>query len=161
MLDILSVDLQGIWYGGKEVEESTLGLFEHDGVLILFVRQALQESIHVESIQLAATLLLSCWATKILPIRVKQARETSYKSCSDSICVESSGADERYVAQAATVRDGGAARALVDAITLSFLFADRADRCCVVGLPYKTVSLNPDRRIGVADRLHQHIWHDG
>jgi hypothetical protein len=47
------------WSGGLDL---TLRLLQHNSVLLLFMRQAFDESIHIKAINLSAALLLSRWS---------------------------------------------------------------------------------------------------
>lgn len=41
---------------------STLRMFQHSEILLLFIGQASEKSIHVKAVQLATALLLLCWS---------------------------------------------------------------------------------------------------
>jgi hypothetical protein len=79
---------------GVGVEKLTLRLLQHRNVLVLFMRQAFHESIHVETINLSTVLLLSRRSIQVLPICKEQACEASYKRCSYSIGMERRRTDQ-------------------------------------------------------------------
>jgi len=67
----------------------SLRLLQRSNVLVLILRQALHKSRHVESIELAASLLLSRWSIKVLSVRVEHAGEAAYEGRTHSIRMES------------------------------------------------------------------------
>ena len=73
---------------GSIVRILTLGLLQHSRVLLLFMRQALHESIHIKTVKLSTALLLFCWSVQIFSVCVEETREASHKGGPNSIRME-------------------------------------------------------------------------
>lgn len=82
----------------------TLRFSHHCSVLMLIVRQTLNEAVHVKSEELAVTLLLPVRSSEILSIRVEKTCQAAHKSRPDSIGMERLWAHEGYKTKTSAMR---------------------------------------------------------
>src|SRR5271156_4484865 len=87
----------------------TLRLPQHRRVLGLLAWQTTHESTHIETIKLATCFLFFVGCLHVLPVRVEQAGEASYKGCANLIRMERRWADEADLSKTTAVCTGTAA----------------------------------------------------
>jgi hypothetical protein len=80
-----------------------LGLLHHLHITCILVGHALQETVHVKPVELPGLLLVTRGGLKKLPIRVEEAGEASYKSCTDLVRVKRNWAHQTDLVGTAAV----------------------------------------------------------
>ena len=78
-------------------------LLHHLHIACILVGHALQESIHVEPVELPGLLLVTCGGLKKLPVRVEEAGEASHKGCTDLVRVKRNWAHQTNLAGTAAM----------------------------------------------------------
>ena len=127
---------------------------------MLFVRETLHKAIHIEGIQLTIALLLLRRSAQVLTVREQQARKTTDESGTDTIRMESLGTHERNEAKASAMGSCLAAGASIDSVSLRVFVANAACCCRVPRSPVKAMTLDPDSRLRVMNRMDLHAGHD-
>lgn len=104
----------------------TLCVPHHCGILLLVIRQAPNETAHVECEQLTVLLLLLVRPTHVLAIGKQQAGKATDKGGADSIGVEGHRAYQTDEAEAAVVSQAPTTTALEQPVSLGSVVTDVA-----------------------------------
>lgn len=138
----------------------TLRLLQHLHVLGIFWRETLQKPGHIEAIKQARLPLLFIWRRQKLSVRIEQGCKAACKGRAHLLWVESHRADNADLLSTPTMSVDAASSTPIDPI-LGLVVAYSAHRAVVMISPLQAMTLNPVGRLGVPDRLHQHVRHHG
>lgn len=137
----------------------TLSLLENCNVICVLTRQTPQEALHIEFVYQPTLLLVSSRRSQILPICVEKTGKAPHECRPDLLRMECRRTDKTGLCKTSCMRVCTTTSASVDPV-ISFFIADRAYCFFVARSILEAVSFDPGCGLGVADRLHQDLWHD-